>query len=193
MKTVICIMGKTFSGKTTLVNRLKKEGELDFIISHTTRPPRSDERNGVDYYFENNVAENGLIKREYTPSKLFSSKNWVYWVDGNDIEKYKHPILVTDYKGFRQLKKALPQYRVLALYLDVSLSTIFKRIINTVNSEKRLHEAVRRLYSDELEYNDINSIVVNKSNGLEFHIKDGVVLLHEENVSHISSTALLNM
>lgn len=186
-------MGKTFSGKTTLVNRLKKEGELDFIISHTTRPPRSDERNGVDYYFENNVAENGLIKREYTPSKLFSSKNWVYWVDGNDIEKYKHPILVTDYKGFRQLKKALPQYRVLALYLDVSLSTIFKRIINTVNSEKRLHEAVRRLYSDELEYNDINSIVVNKSNGLEFHIKDGVVLLHEENVSHISSTALLNM
>lgn len=186
-------MGKTFSGKTTLVNRLKKEGKLDFIISHTTRPPRSDERNGVDYYFENNVVENGLIKREYTPSKLFSSKTWTYWVNENDIEKYKNPILVTDYKGFSQLKKALPQYRVLALYLDVSLSTIFKRIINTVNNEKRLAEAVRRLYSDELEYSHVHSFAADGDNGLEFHIKDGVVLLHEENVSHISSTSLLNM
>ena len=40
------------TGKTTLAKRLLSEVPgIDFSVSHTTRPKRSDERDGADYHF----------------------------------------------------------------------------------------------------------------------------------------------
>lgn len=51
------------TGKTTLNRRLVKAiPELEFSISHTTRPIRSNEREGDHYYFVDKPAFNDLIK-----------------------------------------------------------------------------------------------------------------------------------
>ena len=40
------------SGKSTIINYLLKQGlNLHFSISATSRSPRGDEQNGVEYYF----------------------------------------------------------------------------------------------------------------------------------------------
>ncbi len=40
------------SGKTTIVqNLLQKDFNMEFSISATTRNPRGEEKNGIDYYF----------------------------------------------------------------------------------------------------------------------------------------------
>jgi guanylate kinase len=43
------------AGKTTLIRRVLKDprigGTLHFSVSHTTRPPRTGERDGVEYHF----------------------------------------------------------------------------------------------------------------------------------------------
>ena len=46
----IIIAGKGGSGKDYLV-KLLKEKDLTYSVSHTSRPPREGEFNGVDYYF----------------------------------------------------------------------------------------------------------------------------------------------
>ncbi|KAH0143015.1 hypothetical protein KCU67_g13764, partial [Aureobasidium melanogenum] len=49
----IVISGPSGSGKSTHLNRLLKEypDRFGFSISHTTRQPRGQEQNGVEYHF----------------------------------------------------------------------------------------------------------------------------------------------
>ncbi len=48
----IIISAPSGAGKTTLCQALKKRlPDLSFSVSHTTRPPRENERDGVDYHF----------------------------------------------------------------------------------------------------------------------------------------------
>lgn len=49
--TIIAITGASGAGKTTLSRYLEREMHIPAIISTTTRPPRPDEKPGVDYYF----------------------------------------------------------------------------------------------------------------------------------------------
>ncbi|MGE9270592.1 MAG: guanylate kinase [Verrucomicrobiales bacterium] len=45
------VSGPSGSGKSTLCRRLEAEGEAEFSVSCTTRPPRKGERHELDYYF----------------------------------------------------------------------------------------------------------------------------------------------
>jgi guanylate kinase len=48
----IIISAPSGAGKTTLCQALKKRlPDLNFSVSHTTRPPRENERDGIDYHF----------------------------------------------------------------------------------------------------------------------------------------------
>ena len=50
--SLIVVSAPSGSGKTTLCRRLLAEVPgLEFSISHTTRPPRSGETEGIDYHF----------------------------------------------------------------------------------------------------------------------------------------------
>lgn len=52
MKKIIIITGASGVGKTTVNQYLQKKYEISSIITHTTRPKRPGEIDGVDYYFE---------------------------------------------------------------------------------------------------------------------------------------------
>jgi guanylate kinase len=54
--TLIIVSGPSGAGKTTLVNHVcgyfrKLGNEIHFSVSHTTRAPRTGERDGVEYHF----------------------------------------------------------------------------------------------------------------------------------------------
>ncbi|RMG95799.1 MAG: guanylate kinase [Candidatus Dadabacteria bacterium] len=49
---VLVVSAPSGAGKSTLIRRLRDEmPELGYSVSHTTRPPRPGERDGVDYHF----------------------------------------------------------------------------------------------------------------------------------------------
>ncbi len=53
--TFVLLVGPSSSGRNTIINKLLETGDYYFIISDTTRPPRSNngkvEQNGVEYWF----------------------------------------------------------------------------------------------------------------------------------------------
>ena len=52
MKNLVIITAPSGSGKTTICKEIqKKENNIKFSISHTSRKIRPNEKNGVDYYF----------------------------------------------------------------------------------------------------------------------------------------------
>jgi guanylate kinase len=51
------ISGPSGAGKSTVLSAiLKKRPQLRYSISYTTRPPRGDERDGIDYHFISEAA-----------------------------------------------------------------------------------------------------------------------------------------
>ena len=52
LKKVYCLMGYTAVGKSTIAKKITQEIEdLHLAVSHTTRPIRPNEKEGIDYYF----------------------------------------------------------------------------------------------------------------------------------------------
>ncbi len=73
---VIVITGAAGTGKTTVQKYLLQEYGLKRVLTHTTRPARVNEQNGVDYYFETDESfeRNHYLERvEYSGYKYGSS------------------------------------------------------------------------------------------------------------------------
>ena len=51
---IVSLIGSSGAGKTTLVKKISLRKKYKISISHTTRKPRLNERNGRDYYFVKN-------------------------------------------------------------------------------------------------------------------------------------------
>ena len=104
------------AGKTTLIRRVLEDprigGTLHFSVSHTTRPPRTGESNGVEYHF---VDEAGFRAIEERGGFL----EWAV-VHGNlygtsraevepRLEKGLDVLLDIDVQGARQVRSHVPE------------------------------------------------------------------------------------
>lgn len=110
------------SGKTTIVRYLlsKKELNLDFSISAASRPPRENEKDGVDYHFldlkefKRRIKNNEFLEWEevYRDNFYGTLKSEVehIWKNG------KHVIFDIDVVGGLDIKQLYPE-RTLAVFV----------------------------------------------------------------------------
>ncbi|KLI76822.1 MULTISPECIES: guanylate kinase [Lacticaseibacillus] len=121
---LIVITGATGTGKTTVSAYLRDNYRIHRVMTHTTRPARKGEKNGVDYYFETpaSFATKHFIEKvtyagyEYGSSHESLEKNWA-----------KHPFLsiVLDTKGAITYVQELPK-EVVVLFLTIDDPTVLK-------------------------------------------------------------------
>ncbi|MDO8519100.1 MAG: guanylate kinase [Deltaproteobacteria bacterium] len=108
MRPIIILSGPSGSGKTTLCRQLASHLKLHFSVSHTTRNPRGNEKNGVDYHF---VSREEFKKREESGEFVESAEVYGnhYGTSVSEIEKGKGVILDVDPQGALAIKKKYPQ------------------------------------------------------------------------------------
>ena len=103
MNRTIVLVGKSASGKSKMEQLLTENFKYEKGISHTTRPIRSSETDGIDYYFINKKQFEDMIRNdeivEYT---MFN--DWYYGLSKKELEK-KNLVLVFNPHGLRNLKK----------------------------------------------------------------------------------------
>ena len=173
------------AGKTTLVKKISKIKNFSISVSHTTRHPRLNEKNGKDYYFISKNNFKKLIKKgEFLEhAKVFnnyygSSKNLVI----NNLKKGKNTLFDIDWQGTRQIRNKKLNYKLITIFiLPPSKQELLRRLIkrekknmNTV--KKRMKEFKKDLskwkeydyvvINDDLNkcYKKIINIIKNKSN-----------------------------
>jgi guanylate kinase len=112
MTTVFIISAPSGSGKSTLVSELMRlVPRLRFSVSYTTRYPRGDERDGVDYFFisradfEERIARGEFLEHAEVFGNYYGTH--ISELDRAAAEGYDL-VLDIDVQGARQLKERIP-------------------------------------------------------------------------------------
>jgi guanylate kinase len=129
--SLFIIAAPSGAGKTSLVKALlQRELQLMLSISHTTRPAREGERDGIDYFFVNTAkfdelrAAGTFVETANVYGKLYgTSKEWLesQLSDGRDV------ILEIDWQGAQQVKAKFAQ-AVMIYILPPSMQVLEARI-----------------------------------------------------------------
>jgi len=114
MKNLIFVLSApSGTGKTTIQKILKKElKDIDTVITYTTRKPRPNEKNGIDYNFVDKEKFEEMIKRDEFAEWSVVYGNY-YGTPKKKIEenfkKNKKTLLVIDTQGGLKIKKKYPE------------------------------------------------------------------------------------
>lgn len=144
---LVCLCGKSCSGKDSVIKRLQERG-YKRVVSSTTRPKRVGEKDGVDYYFKTRPDMNPLCFKSY---RVASNEEWYYWFNKDDvvnaIKSDEVYVCIADADGAVELEHlgALP------IYVDVDFKERARRYYHRESRNKypNYEEAFRRLFADE--------------------------------------------
>lgn len=111
--TLYVISAPSGAGKTSLVRALvESTPDIAVSVSHTTRPPREGEADGVDYHFtdiatfESMVAEGAFLEHAKVFDNYYgTSRNAA--LDG--VSHGRDVILEIDWQGAGQVRESIPQ------------------------------------------------------------------------------------
>ena len=163
---MVILSSPSGAGKTTLVKKIALKKNFNISISHTTRKPRSNEKDGKDYHFVNHNQFKKLIKNnkflEY--AKVF--KNYYGSLKETVIKKLKkgeNVIFDIDWQGTRQIKRKKLKYKILTIFiLPPSKKELFKRLLKRDQKDKKIaKERMKQFKDDVLHWKDYDFIVIN--------------------------------
>lgn len=153
------------AGKTSLLNQLLvSEPTLCLSISHTTRPQRPGERDGVDYHFTDPdtflamVAEGRFLEHAQVFGNLYGTDS--RWLDST-LAGGRDVILEIDWQGAAQIRRLRPE-AISIFILPPSLEVLAERLRGRGQDDDNVIQ--RRLAGarDELShYTEFDYLVVN--------------------------------
>tara|TARA_Y100000590_G_scaffold72463_1_gene79587 strand:- start:470 stop:1102 length:633 start_codon:yes stop_codon:yes gene_type:complete len=163
---IVILSSPSGAGKTTLVKKISKLNNYITSISHTTRKPRTNEKNGKDYYFVSKKQFKTLVKKneflEY--AKVFnnfygSSKKFVF----TNLKKGKNVLFDIDWQGTKKIKQKKLKYKLITFFiLPPSRKILFKRLSNRDMKDKLIvEERMRQFDKDILKWKSYDFVVIN--------------------------------
>ena len=167
----ILISGPSGTGKTSVIKALcENDTTLAFSISATTRPPRSDEADGVDYYFldetefEDRIQCGGFLEWvKYGGHYYGTLKSTIE----STIEKGQDLVLEIDVHGAMKVKDLGIRYTSIFL-LPPSLESLEKRLRNRkTESDSELEQRLLTAKSELDYFPDYDYYVYNLDNNVE--------------------------
>lgn len=122
---MIILVGASASGKTEVAKRLGCLFGMKKVVTHTTRPPRPNEVDGVDYHF---VSEEEFkkLKDEGAFAETTLYNGYHYGTSKKEIADDR--VLIVDPAGLKHFK-SLKDRRIVSFFIDVSRRTRRQRMI----------------------------------------------------------------
>ena len=174
------LVGKSASGKSTILNDVLSKLDIPVLLSNTTRPPRDNEIDGVDYNFVDMHTFDTDYKNEnileYDVFRLDSLKQtWVYYTKKSDLLlPQTSQIKVVSPTGLAQLmsNKELKD-NIVSIFIDCPDKLRQKRYLSRSISPdsmsdrfERDEKAFQHLFTDYIILNDENTSIHEASNQL---------------------------
>jgi guanylate kinase len=164
---LVIVSSPSGAGKTTLTRRLLKEfeGQLEFSVSYTTRPMRTGEVHGRDYWFVTADEFEGMRERGEFAEHAY--------VHGNRYGTAQAPIdaalgagrdviFDVDFQGGAALSTRWPKDSLKIFVLPPSIEELERRLRQRATDAPEVIERRLRKAKEELEhYNEYQHLIVN--------------------------------
>jgi len=165
MANLFIISAPSGCGKTSLVEALiKKTKNLCVSVSHTTRPPRPDEVNGINYYFvsinefDEMIKNNAFVEHATVFDNHYGSSTKLI---REKLNQGVDVILEIDWQGARQVKENMPN-AISIFILPPSNEALLGRLKQRAQDDdetinKRMSDAQNQMQH----FNEFDYLVIN--------------------------------
>jgi guanylate kinase len=154
-------------GKTTLTKKLQQKFKnFKISVSHTTRSPRSNEVDGVDYHFVTHKKFEELISKNkfYEYAKIF--ENYYGTLKKNVDETIRHSDIIfdIDWQGTKQLTTFKNLNLIKIFLIADNKEELKKRLIKrNQNTEAEIEKRFNSFDEDIKHWSDYDYIIINKN------------------------------
>lgn len=163
MGKIFLLMGKSTSGKDTIYRNLIEDESLFLkkVVPYTTRPQRSGETDGVQYFFKTeeeyqDLKKNGQIIEERTYHTNYGE--WRYFtVDDGQIDLSDGDYLVIGtLESYCYIRDYFGKENVVPLLIDVEARIRLERAMKREGKQEnpRYDEMCRRFLADEEDFSE---------------------------------------
>ena len=178
---MIILIGPSASGKTEIAKALIEKFNFKKFVTTTTRLPRINEVNNVDYHFisldefKKKIEENAFI--EYV-----NYNGNYYGTTYEEISDVK--VLILEPNGLKKFK-SLKNQKIVSFYIDASKATRKERMIERKDDLKEINE---RIANDDSYFTpakkDVDYIIDNDNNSTSIlDIANKIYSLYESRIN----------
>lgn len=154
---ILCLIGKSASGKTFVRDKLVKERGYKSLVTFTSRPPRKNEKQDITYHFiSKEDFEQKIEEGFFAEWKKYDTEQGVWYygtalTDCYDADDDTVTILTPD--GVRDLLAI--EIPMVVIYLYSNLNTIKQRLSIRGDNQK---EVERRIEADIKDFKDADTL-----------------------------------
>ena len=164
---MIILSSPSGAGKTTLVKKISKEKNYKISISHTTREPRNNEIDGVDYFFvkqenfETLIQENAFLEHANVFKNMYgSTKEQVF----KNLKNGFNVLFDIDWQGAQQIKKQTLDYKLISFFiLPPSKEILLERLVTRGETNNEIIQMrMKQFDKDVLHWEEYDYVVINQ-------------------------------
>ena len=163
---MVILSSPSGAGKTTLVKLLSEENKYKISISHTTRKPRLNEKNGIDYFFVEKKKFKEMINNNEFLEYAEVFNNYYGTTKKNvflNLDKGINMVFDIDWQGTEKIVSKQLNYKLISFFiLPPSRDELLNRLSNRDMKDKLIvEERMKQFDKDILHWRDYDYVVVN--------------------------------
>ena len=168
VKNIMVILSSpSGAGKTTITKKIQqKHHTFKISVSHTTRKPRPNEIDGVDYHFISHEVFKKFIKEDkfYEHAKIFDNYYGTSKKSVDELFKKNDIIFDIDWQGTKQLSK-YKNLNLIKIYLiPPSKNALKERLVKRNQDSKEEVERRFNAFDDDIKHwKDYDYILINEN------------------------------
>tara|TARA_B100000609_G_scaffold189267_1_gene176132 strand:- start:503 stop:1099 length:597 start_codon:yes stop_codon:yes gene_type:complete len=176
-------------GKTTLTKKIQQKYQsFKISVSHTTRSPRSNEVDGVDYFFVSHSKFENLIKKNefYEHAKIFGNYYGTLKSNVDEMILKNDIIFDIDWQGTKQLSK-YKNLKLIKIYLITNKDELKKRLVKrNQNTSEEIEKRFNSFDENIKHWKDYDYIVINKNLEVCFKQIESIIMNEKKELSILS-------
>ena len=171
------------AGKTTITKKIQeKYKNFKISVSHTTRKPRANEIDGVDYFFIDKETFKKKIKDEefYEYANIFGNYYGTSKKSINELRTNYNIVFDIDWQGTKQLSK-FKELNLVKIFILPPNKKELERRLKERNKEKneKVTERLAAFEKDSVHWNDYDYVVTNDNLENCFRQIEKIIEIHQ--------------
>jgi len=175
-------------GKTTITKKIQQKYQnFKVSVSHTTRKPRSNEVDGIDYNFVSKDKFEKFIKDNefYEYAKIFENYYGTFKKNVDQLIKINDILFDIDWQGTQQLSNSINSNLIKIYLVADSKEELKKRLLK--RDQNTIEEVEKRFNSfdeDVKHWKDYDYILINKNLDVCFKQIEKIILnIKDKNIN----------